>query len=67
MTEFQNMGWQDKLDRLELLADPALMPLVLSIRTDMELFAASSVHLIDTLRETREELEAIIERNKAPA
>ncbi len=60
------MSWQDKLDRLELLADPELMPLVVSIRTDMELMAASTIHLLDTVRDVRRELQSLL-RSKTPA
>ena len=45
MTEFSNMGWEAKLDALEESADPSQMPLIISIRGDMELFAAAALRL----------------------
>jgi len=47
MSGFDGMGWQDKWDELELRADPALMPLVISLRSDMELFAAAALQFTE--------------------
>jgi len=47
VSEFSNMGWREKLDALELAVDPSLMPLVISIRGDMELFANAALKLTE--------------------
>lgn len=36
-------GWPERWDELEEKADPSLMPLIVSLRADMELFAAAAV------------------------
>jgi hypothetical protein len=38
-------GWPERWDELEEKADPSLMPLIISLRADMELFAAAAVRL----------------------
>jgi len=42
------MGWRAKLDKLELDADPGLIPLIVSLRGDMELLAAVALRAIET-------------------
>lgn len=57
------MGWREKLDKLELDADPALIPLVVSLRGDMELMAAAALRYVDTeeiLRDVRRQLLDLI-------
>ena len=66
MGSLEGMSWQDKLDRLELLADPELMPLVISIRADMELFVGAALDARKAIETARAELQAIL-RERTPA
>jgi len=60
---FDTMGWRDKLDKLELDADPGLVPLIVSVRGDMELMAAMALRSIETekaLLDARQQLLDLI-------
>lgn len=44
------MGWRSKFDQLELDADPGLVPLIVSLRADMELMSSVALEHVDTLQ-----------------
>jgi hypothetical protein len=63
MYDLDSMGWRAKLDRLELDADPGLIPLIISLRGDMEIMAAAATKWVDAeelLREVRRQLLDVI-------
>jgi hypothetical protein len=65
------MGWRDKLDKLELDADPGLVPLIVSLRADMELLAATALRgaeaerLLEDVRRQLLDLIAVRQEHRA--
>lgn len=55
-------GWPEKFDELEAKAGPELMPLIISLRADMELFAAAAQRFAEmgalALRQRQQILDA---------
>jgi hypothetical protein len=49
-SEIEQMGWREKLDKLELDADPGLVPLIVSLRADMELMSAVAARGLEAER-----------------
>jgi hypothetical protein len=41
------MSWRDKLDYLELNADVGLVPVIVALRFDMELFAVAASRFVE--------------------
>lgn len=71
MTPISEMGWRDKLDKLELDADPGLVPLIVSLRADMELLAATALRgaeaerLLEDVRRQLLDLIAVRQEHRA--
>jgi hypothetical protein len=63
MSDLNHLGWRDKFDKLELDADPGLMPLIVSLRMDCEVMAAAALHFMETeqiLADVRRQLMDLI-------
>jgi len=61
--DLNTLGWREKFDKLELDADPGLIPLIISLRMDMELMAAAALRFMETeqvLTDVRRQLMDLI-------
>lgn len=46
-SSLNEMGWRDKFDKLELDADPGLVPVIISLRQDMELMTECALRWVE--------------------
>jgi len=56
----EHMGWREKFDKLELDADPGLVPLIVSLRADMEHITQVAIKSTETLGNARRQLLDLI-------